>query len=62
MEGKDLESWIKQLHKTIMFTDGASKGNLGAAGGERFSLTQMDKWKQNSPGGLKRKQIILLRR
>ena len=38
-EGPEFEIWLSQLHKEVIFTNGASKGNPEAVEGDRVFIT-----------------------
>ena len=57
-EGPKFERWLTQLHKEVLFTDGASKGNPGEAGEVGYSSPQMERRNSIFLGGLEEKQII----
>ena len=57
-EGLEFKRWLSQLHKEVLFTDGTSKGNIGATGGVGYSSTQMERRNSIFLGGLEGKKII----
>ena len=62
MEELELKIWLHSVNRRTLFTDGASKGNPGAAGGGvEFSSLRMDLWILGSLGGLVMTQTIWLK-